>query len=116
MQRGNLTHRYHSQWKSVPDVPQVSVVPGSTALPQREELRDDLGLWEVVGEAIGGADGGVVGAVGLAQFVGHGEGIIEVGERTVGVERPRVQDGLRRGGDARCSGIPNSPFSFYAIY
>ena len=58
----------------------LEIFAGVPALPQREEAGDDIGLWEVVREAVCGADGGVVGAVGLAQFVGHGEGVVEVGK------------------------------------
>ena len=86
-------------WESVPQVPIVPVVPQKHTLPQREEFRDDFGFGEVVGEAVGGADGEVVGLVGLAQFFGHGDGVVEVGERTVGIERPRgLLEGHRRMG------------------
>ncbi len=36
-----------------------------------EEEGDDVGLGSVFGEAVGLQDGGVVGAVGLAELVGH---------------------------------------------
>lgn len=65
-----------------------------------EEARDALGLGRLHGEAVGGEDGAVVGAVGFQEGGGHDGGVVEVGQRRVGPLRPRVEDGLRRGLDA----------------
>ena len=59
------------------------------------ESGDAVGFGHLDGEAVGAHDGAVVSAVGLAEFLGHEDFVVEVGVAAVRVELPRVQDGLR---------------------
>ena len=53
------------------------------------------------GHAVGGHDGAVVGLMGLPQLRRHGQLVVQVRQAAVRVQRPGVQDGLRRLFDAR---------------
>ena len=50
-----------------------------------EEAGDDVGFGGVFGEAVGLQDGGVVGAVGLAEFRRHCQAVVKICEAAVGI-------------------------------
>ena len=60
---------------------------------QGEEEGDGFGFGGCCGEAVGGEDGVVVVLVGLAEFRGHRQWVVEVGQGGFRVERPCVKDG-----------------------
>ena len=72
-----------------------ALFPCGELLVHLHEGGDAVGFGHLEGEAVGAHDGAVVGAVGLAKFLGHEDFVVEVGEAAVRVELPRVQDGLR---------------------
>ena len=62
---------------------------------EREEMRDAVGVGGK-GPAVELVDQGVEPGVRLRQLRRHRQRVVQVGQRALGVARPRVQHGLRR--------------------
>jgi len=69
---------------------------GGVLLVQREQKLHALGLAAEGLRTVRQIYGAVKGVVRLHQSRGHGERIVQVGQRAVRKRRPRIQDALRR--------------------